>query len=111
MIVTVKRDFPFSADGIATRTLAAGETVDIPDRFVPGLEEAGFVARPRPTRRLENRMASAGPETKPLRDAVVIPEGWRDFSWPALRSLASSLSDAPIRNKDDAIAAIAQAGG
>lgn len=35
-----------------------------------------------------------------------IPEGWRDLSWPALKSLAASVSDEKIKSKDDAIAAI-----
>jgi len=41
------------------------------------------------------------------RGAVEIPEGWRDLSWPALRSLASKVSDVPVLNKAIAAEAIA----
>jgi hypothetical protein len=35
-----------------------------------------------------------------------IPEGWRDLPWPALKSLAASVSDERIKTKEDAEAAI-----
>lgn len=45
--------------------------------------------------------------------AIVIPENWRDLPWTqrtaddvSLRKLASAISDAPITNKTDAIAAV-----
>ncbi len=37
---------------------------------------------------------------------IPIPEGWRDLSWPALKSLAASVSDEKIKTKEDAEAAI-----
>jgi hypothetical protein len=37
---------------------------------------------------------------------VDIPEGWRSLSWPARKSLASRLTDAPIVNGEDAEQAI-----
>ncbi|MBO9589073.1 hypothetical protein [Devosia sp.] len=39
-------------------------------------------------------------------EAVAIPETWETLPWPQLRSLASEFSDAPIKNKAEAIAAI-----
>jgi hypothetical protein len=45
-------------------------------------------------------------ETKEERAAVVIPDDWRGLAWPALKSLASKLSDEPIRDKDDAVKAV-----
>lgn len=41
-----------------------------------------------------------GAETHP------IPDGWRDLSWPALKSLAANVSDEKIKTKEDASAAI-----
>lgn len=35
-----------------------------------------------------------------------IPDDWRELPWPALKSLASKLSDEKIKSKDDAVAAI-----
>jgi hypothetical protein len=35
-----------------------------------------------------------------------IPDDWHELPWPALRSLASKLSDETIKSKDDAVAAI-----
>jgi hypothetical protein len=45
-------------------------------------------------------------ETKEERAAVVIPDDWRALAWPALKSLASKLSDAPVRDKEDAVKAV-----
>jgi hypothetical protein len=38
--------------------------------------------------------------------SVIIPDGWADLSWQKLRSIASQVSDAPIKNGDEARAAI-----
>lgn len=48
------------------------------------------------------------PEAAPPidRGVVVIPDGWEGLSWPERRSLASQVSDNPIRNGEDANAAI-----
>lgn len=35
-----------------------------------------------------------------------IPDEWRELPWPALKSLAASVSDDTIKTKDDAIAAV-----
>jgi len=43
---------------------------------------------------------------EPPLETAAIPENWRELPWPELRSLASKLSDTPISNKADAIAAI-----
>ncbi|MET3925945.1 hypothetical protein [Devosia sp. 2618] len=37
---------------------------------------------------------------------VAIPDDWRALAWPALKSLAASVSTETIRTKDDAIAAV-----
>lgn len=39
-------------------------------------------------------------------DLHPIPDDWRGLPWPALKSLAASVSDEKIKSKDDAIAAI-----
>lgn len=38
--------------------------------------------------------------------AAEIPGGWADMSWPELRKLASQVSDEPVTNKEQAVAAI-----
>ena len=38
--------------------------------------------------------------------AVVIPDDWQDLGWQKLRSLASSVSTTPIKNSEEAKAAI-----
>jgi hypothetical protein len=38
--------------------------------------------------------------------SVIIPDGWADLSWQKLRSIASQVSDAPVKNGDEARAAI-----
>lgn len=45
-------------------------------------------------------------ESAAERAAVVIPGNWREMGWPDLRSLASKLTDEPVRNKDEAVAAV-----
>lgn len=39
-------------------------------------------------------------------DVHPIPGDWRDLPWPALKSLAASVSDEKIKSKTDAVAAI-----
>jgi len=39
-------------------------------------------------------------------EAVAIPDHWEDLGWPEMKSLASKVSDAPIKTKDDALTAI-----
>lgn len=39
-------------------------------------------------------------------DKTLIPGDWESLAWPDLKSLASKLSDSPIRTKDEATAAI-----
>ena len=52
--------------------------------------------------------ASVESEPSPEDDAenVIIPDTWRDLSWPELRSLASRLTTNPVTNKTDAVSAI-----
>lgn len=40
-------------------------------------------------------------------DVVGIPDDWRSLSWQIRRSIASKISTTPIRNADEADAAIA----
>lgn len=46
-------------------------------------------------------------EPRSQQAVVVIPADWQEnLPWPSLRSLASQVSDTPIRNRADAVAAI-----
>lgn len=49
-------------------------------------------------------LPTAEPREKP--EAVEIPDDWRSLKWFALRSLASKISDTPIKTSEDAVAAI-----
>lgn len=51
-------------------------------------------------------VASNTAEPPEDRAAVVIPDDWKDLSWQDKRSLASKLTDDPVRNGADADAAI-----
>lgn len=55
---------------------------------------------------LSGRTASEMPAAADPRDAAVIPDDWRDLSWPARRSLASTLTHSPIISGEDAEEAI-----
>ena len=55
---------------------------------------------------LSRRSASELPSGADPRDAAEIPDDWRDLSWPARRSLASTLTEGPIVSGDDAEQAI-----
>lgn len=114
----VIKAFPLSRDGVTATLLSVGEVVSIPATLVAGLEREGFIAAVTPKVEaavvppLENRADVSRPSpAHPNDGGVVIPSWWRDMPWPQMRSLAASLSDAPIRNKDDAEAAIVAAGG
>lgn len=37
---------------------------------------------------------------------IEIPKVWQNLSWPEMKSLASKLTDDPIKTKEDAVAAI-----
>ena len=70
-------------------------------------DSATVVARPATSPpELSGRAASEMPAGVEPRDAVEIPDGWRDLSWPARRSLASTLTESPIVSGDDAEEAI-----
>lgn len=42
-------------------------------------------------------------EEQEEKESVDIPEEWEDLSWPKLRSLASSLTDEPVKSKEQAL--------
>lgn len=126
MKVTVLRPLPYAADHIRAVTLAPGEA-EIADELVPGLVAEGYLAEPDQGAAPAEAVAPSAPEppavpvvaepdapaeptqaepTDAPAAAVEIPADWRDLKWPALRSLALKVSDEPIRNHDDAVAAI-----
>lgn len=43
MLCKILKSFPFSRDGINSEQAGAGETMDIPEALVPGLEKGGLV--------------------------------------------------------------------
>lgn len=45
-------------------------------------------------------------EPRVTQEAVEIPSDWKALKWFAMRSLASKVSDVPIKTMDDAVAAI-----
>lgn len=45
-------------------------------------------------------------EPRAEQKSIDIPAGWKSLPWPRKRSLAASVSNKPIRNQDDADAAI-----
>jgi hypothetical protein len=55
---------------------------------------------------LAGRSASEMTAGDDPREAFEIPDDWRDLSWPARRSLASTLTENPIVSGDDAEQAI-----
>lgn len=52
------------------------------------------------TKHMAKKAAPASPAS------ITIPEAWRDLTWQERRSLASQLTDEPVKNGDDANAAI-----
>lgn len=70
-------------------------------------DSATVVARPATSPpELSGRSASEMSAGVDPDDAVEIPDGWRELSWPARRSLASMLTDTPIVSGEDAERAI-----
>lgn len=47
-----------------------------------------------------------GEETDEMRNAVEIPDNWRDLPWPSLSGLAAKVSPVPVKNKAGAVEAI-----
>lgn len=94
------------AEGYARKYIGRGLAVEVdpvPQATAAEIEaaEAAAAAQAEADRLKEEEEAIAA------RNAVVIPEDWEDLSWPDLRSLASSFSDDPIKNKNEALDAIA----
>lgn len=72
MLCEVLKTFLLSPDGIAVVTVAAGQSVEIPDGVVPGLEAEGYI-RPvsyvtaaEADRYLETRAIAGAPENRAL---------------------------------------------
>lgn len=125
MLCKVIKNFKFSRDGLTLIDAYAGEEHDIPDEQVSGLAAEGFIdgikhgtavkdadlgvgegwgavsENKDAGASIENKDAGAAPENK-----VEIPDDWRELAWPALRSLAASVSPTPVSTRDDCIAAI-----
>ena len=125
----VLKDFDFSANGWDVKRVVAEDEIDVPEDILPGLINAELVE---PVDRDDENITfidddtpegSEGDDETTTEDDeggddetddttletkvdTVIPEDWRELEWPELRSLASDVSDAPIKTKDDAIAAI-----
>lgn len=98
VLVLVTFHYP-AAEGI--RTARTGDEIELPEADARVFASGGRV------RLLE--------ESQPDTDAIgamsfiAIPENWQALSWPELKSLASKLSDTPIKSKADAVAAIESA--
>lgn len=114
----VKRRFRYAHDGYNSRLLAVGEEAEIRPEVVLGLIEAGFVsewydekAGPANLPGDEEGESQSGGEKLEGKDrqakrAVVIPNNWKDATWQQRRHLASLISDDPIKNDREAVAAI-----
>jgi hypothetical protein len=109
--VKVLNQFPYGDDGIHAVMLLAGETHEIHEELIKGLEAEGFVERvggrsapklPKPNGPGENGSTRPG-ETKV--DPVVIPEDWQQLPFMALRALATKI-DPAANKKPECIAAI-----
>lgn len=79
MRAKILRDFPWSPDGVSQRQAVKGESVDLPDHLVPGLEAEGYVATKGADR--EEKAVAAAPENK----AETPPEN-KDDDLDALRA-------------------------
>lgn len=71
--------------------------------YRPGTEASNPAASPP---EVSTPSAPEVPASGETADAVEIPDGWRDLSWPARRSLALMLTDSPIVTGEDAERAI-----
>lgn len=116
MKLTILKPFAYAADHINVVMVQPGEA-EIADDLVPGLVAEGYVGGPgiaapppvaagRPDPAPESDTVPDAAADDPPPGSVEIPDDWRALKWPALRSLASKVSDEPIHNHADAVAAI-----
>ena len=119
----VVRSFPYSLDGITSKIAEAGLPApsSLSEADLRSLESEGYVARREigaPTHPTQpDQKSDPKPDPEPDPDVAMtppqeksdIPPDWRKLSWPELRSLATSLSDTPVRDKNDAVKAIEKA--
>lgn len=54
----------------------------------------------------EDKQIAARAAELEARSKIEIPDAWADLKYGDLRSLASSVSDTPIHNRDEAVAAV-----
>jgi hypothetical protein len=112
----IEKEFEYS-DGIDVQNKIAyeGTTVDIPDDYVAGLANEGYVSDPylkgdAPDEPLENKDAGASSENAAdlvgAQTAMDIPEGWEALSAKNTHVLATSLTGIEYPNKPAASEAI-----
>lgn len=88
------------------------EAPKIPEEKVSAIADTAIKLRDALVEMTEKKVSV--PETAYLRtaeprveqSAVEIPDDWKTLKWFALRSLASRVSDTPIKTMEDAVAAI-----
>jgi hypothetical protein len=87
------------ADGLLTRDEAMRAALE------HAAKAAGGEPEPKPDKP-KRTASSPAPETADTRAAVEIPDDWQSLGWAERRSLASKLTDDPVRNGEEANAAI-----
>lgn len=121
----ILKPFPYSEDGFTTKQAGKDEVVGIPADLVNGLKDAGYVLPVDEEKAVvaspENKMIAGasenkadgtspaaatgdgkpGAETDETRDAVEIPENWRDMEFNARKSLAARVSSTPVGPKKE----------
>jgi hypothetical protein len=127
--VIALKPFVYSVDGYTEIPVTEKEVFNLPEKFFDGLNDARYVRRATigdgrvsltPSKeeiaekvapivdtamKLKEVLTEVA-ETKVDASDVEIPDDWKSLKFFALRSIASKISDSPIKNMEDAIAAI-----
>lgn len=100
MLVSIKKPFPWSADGVKSTEAVPGTTVDIPDVLVPGLRAEGFVGDPDPdgAPAEPREPAAPAPEAEAEKEPALLPE-----TEDAPSDAAAPLSAAELVDRADAM--------
>lgn len=115
MVKVVRNNFTYSYDGIKTINYAKDDSVDVRQEHVAGLVAEGWVtadASAKASVKPAEPVIAKIEETDPVKQAtvdydddigtVVIPDDWETLKWFSLKSLASKLSSADVKDSADA---------
>lgn len=93
-------------EGYARKYIDRGWAIDISPKVSEATVATTEADEAAATAQAEADRLQAEADKLAARHAIEIPDDWQDLPWFSMRSLAASLTDDPVKTKEDAAAAI-----